>query len=331
MTPPINEIVMGDARSVLQTFPPGCIDAVITSPPYFRLRDYGVRDQVGLEPSIDEWVDDLKFVFRGISRVLSPHGSVWLNLGDSFSRRSQHGAPPKSLLLGPERLACALLEEGYSIRNKVVWAKSRPMPTSARDRLTCTWEVMYLLTRSKDYYFDLDAIRVPHRSGRFTPRSKADVYPPPGVTPDRSDPDRPGNGGLASLKQQGLPGHPLGKNPGDVWSLPSSNFRGAHFATFPEALIERPTLASVPEKVCRSCGSPWRRTRGTRRTQLRPRCACPHREARKGRVLDPFMGSGTVGVVARRHGRDYVGIELNPQFVSLARARILKTTRERTS
>lgn len=319
MSPPINEVVTGDARSVLRTFPPACIDAVITSPPYFRLRDYGVARQIGLEPSIDEWVDELRLVFRGIARVLSPYGSVWLNLGDSFSRKSEHGAPAKSLLLGPERLACALLKESYSIRNKVVWAKSRPMPTSARDRLACTWEVMYLLTRSKEYYFDLDAIRVPHRSGRFTPRSTAETYPPPGVSPGRSHGARPGNGGLAALKRMGLPGHPLGKNPGDVWTLPSAHFQGAHFATFPEALIERPTVASVPEKVCRTCSVPWRRE--TKLERVRPRCRC-RPNARTGLVLDPFMGSGTVALVARRLGRNFVGIELNPRFASLARSRV---------
>ena len=107
---------------------------------------------------------ELREVMRELARVLKPSGSVWLNVGDSYSRHLRYGAPPKSLLLGPERLALELLKDGWTIRNKVIWAKSQSMPCSVRDRLACTWEVVYFLTRSRQYYFDLDSIRVPHRS-----------------------------------------------------------------------------------------------------------------------------------------------------------------------
>src|SRR5665213_2297202 len=161
---PRNQVLVGDASSVIMTLPAMSVDAVITSPPYFQLRDYNVNGQLGLEANVDQWVDELRLVFRGLARVLSPTGTVWLNLGDSYSRHLQYGAPAKSLLLGPERLAKHLIEDGWTVRNKVIWAKTRSMPTSVDDRLACTWEVLYLLTRSKRYYFDLDAIRVPHRT-----------------------------------------------------------------------------------------------------------------------------------------------------------------------
>ena len=163
---PLGTVLIGDVRERLTGLPAASVDCVITSPPYFRLRDYGMSGQIGLEETVDGWVDELRLTFRGLARVLKPTGSVWLNLGDSYSRHPRSGAPAKSLLLGPERLALALLADGWTVRNKVVWAKTNTMPTSVRDRLSCQWEVLYLLTRSRHYFFDLDAIRVPHRSGR---------------------------------------------------------------------------------------------------------------------------------------------------------------------
>ena len=154
----INTVVIGDVRKRLAEVPEASVDSVVTSPPYFQLRDYGTEHQIGLEPDVSAWVSELRLVMGGLATVLKPTGSVWLNLGDSFSRHAHFGAPPKSLLLGPERLALALIEDGWTIRNKVIWAKTRSMPSSVRDRLSCTWEVVYFLTRSRHYYFDLDAI-----------------------------------------------------------------------------------------------------------------------------------------------------------------------------
>jgi site-specific DNA-methyltransferase (adenine-specific) len=320
---PRNQVLVGNASAVLKSLPTASVDAVITSPPYFQLRDYGVTGQLGLEPNVEQWVNELRVVFRGLARVLRPTGTVWLNLGDSYSRHSRYGAPSKSLLLGPERVAQALIEDGWTIRNKVIWAKTRVMPTSVEDRLACTWEVLYLLSHSKRYYFDLNAIRVPHRSKPIKSRTTHATYPPESAVPRRwAGPLAGSNAGLAKLKREGLLGHRMGRNPGDVWSLPSANFRGAHFATFPESLIEKPILASVPEKVCMHCGVPWQRDdNNTERGQLRAMCNC-RMGTRPGIVLDPFIGSGTVGIVAARHRRDFLGIELNPKFAELARSRI---------
>ena len=324
MSLPRNVVLVGDVRQRLAELPAGSVDCVMTSPPYFQLRNYGSPEQIGMEANVEAWADELRLVMRDIARVLKPGGSLWLNVGDSYSRHTRYGTPPKSLLLGPERLVLALCGDGWIVRNRVAWVKRNTMPTSVGDRLACTWETVYLLVRTRSYFFDLDAIRVPHRSTPRAPyRTAADGYPPKGVTPEGwGGPLAGSNTGLANLKARGLVGHPLGKNPGDVWSTAVSNFRGAHFATFPTSLVTRPLLASCPERVCRTCGQPWQRPPSrTVRGALQPTCTCK-RAWRAGLVLDPFFGSGTVGVVAELHGRDWLGIELNPSFAAIARQRI---------
>jgi DNA modification methylase len=322
-------VLVGDVRARLSELPEASVDCVITSPPYFQLRDYGAKAQIGMEPHIDGWVDELRLAMRGVARVLKPTGSVWLNVGDSYSDRVRYGAPPKSLLLGPERLALGLMADGWTVRNRVAWTKPNTMPTSVRDRLASKWEFVYFLTRSRRYHFDLDAIRVPHRSaGRTGHRTTATTQAASsGRRPEWAGPLAGSNGGLARMKARGLVGHPLGKNPADVWSIATSNFRGQHFATFPTALVVRPLLACCPERVCRACGAPWhrpptrvRRADGQRRS-LRPGCGC-RGGWQPGVVLDPFFGAGTVGLVAEQHGRDWLGIELNPRFARLATRRI---------
>jgi hypothetical protein len=166
-----NTILVGDVRQRMSEIAANSIDCVITSPPYFQLRNYREPDQIGLERAVGEWVENLRAVLVEIARVLKPSGSVWLNVGDTHSGHVREGALPKSLLLGPERLGLALIADGWLIRNKIVWAKRNPLPSSARDRLACTWELVYLLTRSPTYFFDLDAIRVPH--GSAAPRAHA--------------------------------------------------------------------------------------------------------------------------------------------------------------
>lgn len=326
---PRNQILVGDTSHVLATLAPSSVDCVVTSPPYFALRNYGVHGQIGQEDSVQGWVDELRAVARGLARVLRPGGSLWLNLGDSYSRHASYGAPPKSLLLGPERLVLDLVTDGWIVRNKVIWAKSNPQPSSVGDRLSATWEVVYFLTRRQDYFFDLHAIRVPHRSRRTAPKQEAG--PVSTTPPTWAGPLAGANHGLASLKARGLPGHPSGKNPGDVWTLATAGYRGAHFAVFPERLAERPIRATCPERVCTRCGQPWRPAvpRARDRT-LRPTCKC--RDGwRPGLVLDCFMGSGTVGVVAERFGRDWLGIELNPAFAKLACNRIEEAREKATT
>lgn len=339
---PTNTILVGDARLRLRELPAASVDVAVTSPPYFQLRDYGSSGQLGSEPTVTKWVAGLVAVFDELARVLVTTGGLWLNLGDSYSRHARYGAPPKGLLLAPERLLLALAERGWLVRNKVIWSKTNPMPSSVGDRLNTTYDMVYFLVRGRSYYFDLDAIREPHTSGGARAARTR-----PAAVPAWAGPLAGKQDGLRASRLAGVPGHLAGKNPGDVWRLASSHYRGAHFATFSEALVARPILASCPERRCLSCGRPWRRRARilvlgrrsptgrsgmvrryatTWRTlrqvgDLEPDCSCAA-DFRPGVVLDPFMGTGTVAVVAERLGRDWLGIELNPDYATLAWRRI---------
>jgi DNA modification methylase len=313
---PRNTILTGDALATLRDIPGSSVDCVVTSPPYFQLRDYGTRGQLGMEATVSGWVANLREVSREVARVLTPTGSLWLNLGDSFSRHSKYGVPPKGLILAPERLLLALAQDGWLVRTKVIWAKTNPMPSSVTDRLSLTYEVIYFLVRGPKYFFDLDAIREPHRStGTTTQRAPRTASIGAGSLAAPRD-------GLRRLKETGLVGHPLGKNPGDVWRVATKGYRGAHFATFPPELVRRPILATCPTVVCTACGQGQKVSTGA----LQCTCKAP---ARRGIVLDPFFGTGTVGLVAQELRRDWLGIELNPAYVRLAQQRLgLDTARD---
>jgi DNA modification methylase len=329
-----NQVIIGDVRDVLPAIGPESVDCVITSPPYFALRNYDIAGQIGLEPRVDAWVSELRKVIRDLTRVLVPTGSLWLNLGDTYSRDDRTGAPPKSLLLGPERLALAMLEDGWTIRNKVIWAKSNPMPSSVRDRLSCTWEVWYFCVRSRRYYFDLDAIRAPHTSAMTGASVSAARRAEVAQRPSWAGPLAGSNRGLDQLKARGRVGHPLGKNPGDVWRHATSSHPGVHHAMFPTDIARRPLLASCPEQVCTSCRQPWQRQPARSlghlavAGELRPACSCAA-SCRRGLVLDPFLGAGTTAIVAEQLGRDWLGIELNPEFARHAEQRIERARKRR--
>ncbi len=327
-TLPRNTIITGDARRVLADLLPESVDTCVTSPPYVAaLRDYGLPGQLGQEPTVTEYVENLRVILRHVHRLLKPSGSLWLNLGDAHSRHARQGAPAKGLLLAPQRVALALAEDGFLLRSWVVWAKTNPMPQSAQDRLSPTHETIIFATKEPRYFFDLDAIRIPHRSvqriGQLSPASLGRLY-------------QGHNDGLGKLRAAGQVGNPRGKNPGDVWTMATAVDRLGHQATFPERLIERPILAACPELICTQCDIAFRRpTRIVRRRtsegviQVRKtgelrRCDC-FAPSRPGVVLDPFFGTGTVGVVANRLGRDFLGIELNPTFSRLARRRLRRS------
>jgi len=280
-----NVILVGDALHHLRQLPSASVDLAITSPPYFGLRDYGADGQYGLEPNVNAWVERMCLVFAEVARALKPTGSLWLNLGDSYSAHERFGAPPKCQVLAPERLLLALVGDGWILRNKVIWTKPNAIPTSVKDRFKTTHEYFYFLVRGPRYFFDLDAVREPHRTHRPTaerrPPNLSGVIGPLAAKRD----------GLSRARLNGIPGHLLGKNPGDTWSIATQSFRGAHFATFPEALVRRPILASCP---------------------------------RGGLVLDPFFGTGTIGVVAEQLGRDWIGIEINPAYAAMAEERLAK-------
>jgi site-specific DNA-methyltransferase (adenine-specific) len=241
-TLPRNTILTGDARDVLARLLPESVDCCVTSPPYANaVRDYGAPGQLGQEPTISEYVQSLRAVLRGVRRVLKPSGSLWLNLGDSYARHPRQGAPRGSLLLVPQRLALALAADGWIVRNVAVWHKPNPLPQSAADRLSPTYEVVIFATKSRPNFFNLDAIRIPHRSAdraRPQPRERNRRY-------------QGNNTGLGRLKAAGRVGNARGKNPGDVWTVPTATDRMGHQATFPEALIERPILATARnESAC---------------------------------------------------------------------------------
>lgn len=335
---PRNQVLIGDARQQLTELPENSVDTVITSPPYFALRDYGQDGQLGLEASVDDWVHQLVQVCREIRRVLRPTGGLWLNVGDSYSQHPREGARKKSLLLGPARLAIGLAADGWIVRNHVIWAKTNPMPSNVTDRLSSTHESLYFLTRQECYFFDLNAIREPHKENQAHGRAKgkdAKVYPPPGVLPRRSDRAQDINNGLDKLKAANVAGHPLGKNPGDVWPIGTASFHGEHFASFPARLVERPLLATCPERTCEECGLPWQRSKqflhgrmlavGT----LNAACEC-QTSWQPGVVLDPFIGTGTVALVAEQHGRDWIGIEINPRFAAMTEQRVQSMARKAT-
>lgn len=322
---PRKTVLLGNAAVVLRDLLAESVDCVITSPPYVgAVRDYGHPAQLGRETSVADYVANLAWVMREVRRVLKPTGSLWLNLGDAYARTSTTGVPKGSLSLAPQRLALALSSEGWLVRNVVVWQKPNPLPQSAPDRLSPTYEVVIFATKRRRYYFDLDAIRIPHRTTGRVGR------PSPGEAPRRY---QGGNSGLGTLKAAGRVGNANGKNPGDVWMVPTAADRSGHQATFPEALIERPILACVPERICVQCDQSWRRpfrilsvhtnegTRTVRRVGRLERCDC-FAPSRPGVVLDPFMGSGTTAVAAERLNRDWLGIELNPAYAELAKRRL---------
>ncbi len=319
-TVPRRELLVGDATEQLRRLPDHSIDMVLTSPPYFRLRNYQHANQIGLEATIDEWVDQLAAVAAEAARVLVPTGTLWLNLGDTYATHPRQGAARKSLLLGPERLLLRLQGAGWIVRNKVVWAKPNPMPISVTDRLAATYEFVYVLARQPRYFFDLDDIRVPHRSQLTRPYSVR--RPAEGWRGPNSDTAT----GLDGLKAKGLVGHPLGKNPGDVWTIAPRSYRG-HHATFPLTLATKAIQAGCPAARCTRCRLPWRRQLIRRlggtalRGALAATCEC-QAPNEPGLVLDPFIGSGTTAVAAENLGRDWLGVELNPDFAAIARERI---------
>ena len=349
-TPPVEiprgTIMLGDATERLSQLPSKSIDCCITSPPYYALRDYSVSGQIGLEPTVDDWVANLRTVFSEVARVLKNGASLWVNLGDSFSKNQKFGAPPKSMLAAPERLLLALMQDGWIVRGKVIWSKPNGLPNSVADRPNMNHEVVYFLVRSPRYFFDLDAIREPHRSTAGRKRNANSA-----MTPAWAGPLAKGSqDGLRRYRPAGQPGHPLGKNPGSVWEIPTFGFRGPHFATFPPELVRRPILATCPEAICSRCGQPWRRQVSVTRIPVGPpsqsskpkdrqvmrfkdrwhtvrevgelipcRCQAP---AIRGVVLDPFMGAGTVGLVAEHFNRDWIGIEISPEYRKLALKRI---------
>jgi site-specific DNA-methyltransferase (adenine-specific) len=346
---PINEIVCGDAAEQLRKFPDECIDFCMTSPPYWGLRDYGIKGQFGLEQNFREYISELLEVFDQLQRVLKSTGSFYLNLGDTYSRGDT--IPAKCMIGIPWRVALALVDEGWILRNAICWYRANSMPASVKDRLSNTYEHIFHFVKSKKYYYNLDAIREPHSfepkpfNIRVRDAQKGRLHSKWGVLAHASErevkaydeqnytPKYPHERRHFQLLSMGIGhgghtgktvrhDHPLGKNPGDLWTVNSKQHPFAHFAVYPEEICVRPILSSCPEKVCTKCGMPQLPTGDS--------CKCGV-GFRPGIVMDMFAGSGTTLVVAKKLGRDFVGIELNLEYVKIARQRLAGVSRPITA
>jgi site-specific DNA-methyltransferase (adenine-specific)/site-specific DNA-methyltransferase (cytosine-N4-specific) len=263
------EILLGDARQILPNFPEEYFNCVVTSPPYWGLRDYGIEGQIGAETTVDEYIADLVRLFREVRRTLADDGTLWLNIGDSYTsggrtwrgadaknkgRAMDYRAPtpeglkPKDLIGVPWKLAFALQADGWYLRSDVIWSKPNCQPESVKDRPTRSHEYVFLFSKSEKYYYDWQKIMEP----AVDPKQKS-------------------------------------KNRRSVWNINTEPYSGSHFAVYPRALV----------RLCVAAGS---------------------RE--NGRVLDPFIGSGTTGVVCNELNRNCIGIELNADYAELARQRL---------
>jgi len=355
-----NTIICGDCLEELKKFPSECIDTIMTSPPYWGLRDYGVEGQLGLEKTLDEYLEKLLQITAELKRVLKPTGVMFWNHGDNYSSKTvtnrlfiQEGGrrsnnplvgkfnlkvPEKCLALQNYRLILKMIDEqGWILRNTIIWHKPNHMPRSVRDRFSNAYESVFMLVKKKKYWFDLDAVRIPAK------------YDSSGVREYRE-----GNidNSYKPKEVRKILEEYKGKNPGDVWQIPTqpSPFSESHHATYPEKLCEKPILSSCPQWVCKKCGKARERIvetitvkkkeRGSNPSDSRAfgppqqsgivslhetkgwtNCGC-NAGWKAGIVLDPFAGSCTTAVVAKKHKRNWIMIEINPKYCEMGRQRL---------
>ncbi|WAL81353.1 site-specific DNA-methyltransferase [Pandoraea sp. XJJ-1] len=306
-----NEIILGDCRDTMRMLiAEGVkVQCIVTSPPYWGLRDYGVAGQLGLEPTLSEFLGNMVEVFELCRNLLADDGTLWLNMGDGYVPDRAAGIKQKEVTGQPWRLAFALQDAGWWLRQDLIWHKPNPMPESVRDRCTKAHEYLFLLTKSEKYFYDFAAMQEPVTGGAHARGAGVN----PKATPSGWDTSAGGHRNLTGRYAGTGVGFGRGydkepkprvkqnasfsaavkdlvdtRNRRSVWTIPTQSFDGAHFATFPEALVEPCVLA------------------GSRPGDI---------------VFDPFMGSGTVAQVASRLGRHYLGCELNPEYFALQRDR----------
>lgn len=309
-----NVIYNCDCLEGLCNLPSDSVDCCVTSPPYFNLRDYGVANQIGLEDTPEQYIQKLVNVFHEVKRVLTPAGTLWVNIGDSYAGSGKGAAKypdnamkykqctnkgtvgcvsivkkiseykKKDLIGIPWMLAFALRNDGWYLRQDIIWAKPNPMPESVTDRCTKSHEYIFLLSKSPKYYFDAEAIHEKTVTKGAIPKKSPHRY---GGDKYTAHPDE-----FYRTKSVNAYMDREYRNKRDVWIIPPQPTKEAHFATFPERLVANCILAGCPIN---------------------------------GVVLDPFMGSGTTAVVACKLGRGYVGFELNPNYVSIAQNRLANT------
>ena len=321
------DLHVGDCRAALGSLPDNHFHAVITSPPYYNLRDYGHAAQIGRENSPAAYVDRLVESFRAVRRTLRPDGSLWLNVGDSYAAGVlPEGVKKKDLIGIPWLLAFALRADGWHLRSDIVWAKPNGTPESVKDRPSRCHEYVFLLTKSARYFYDREAVREPNTSPKPTGRKAAAL----------ALKARAGGAWAENKEVRGgfVTYNPRGRNRRTVWSIPTASFRPArvgitdvdHFALFPPDLVKPCLLAGTSEGgCCPNCGRSWRRVADAEdatRDTFHQACGCEPAPSAPCRVLDPFAGSCTTGVVCIQTGRDFVGCELNPDYARLGHARL---------
>jgi len=298
----LNYIYHGETLEVLKTFKDKSINCVMTSPPYWALRDYGVKGQLGLEPNFEEFITKLCDIFDEVKRILRDDGTCWINLGDTYSgsgaghkdtgkavyssdsfrkKPTKTHLSDKCLTLVPFRFVIEMVNRGWILRNVIIWYKPNCMPSSAKDRFTVDFEYLFFFVKNKKYWFETQ------REGSLP--SKIFNIRVRDVKKNKIKyEDRKASYKEVSNYKEGYR-EIIGRNKRTVWKIPTQPFPEAHFAVYPEKLCETPILAGCPKG---------------------------------GIVLDPFMGSGTTGLVARKLGRNYIGIELNKEYIELAEKRL---------
>lgn len=335
----VNKIICGDTLTVLKTMPDNCIDTIITSPPYWGLRIYldanhpDKNKEIGLELRLEEYHNKLLQITAELKRILKPTGSMFWNHGDSYAssgsqrfdtdkyggksgihcgRARTNEYQSKCMLMQNYRLVLKMIDEqGWILRNIIIWHKPNSMPSSVKDRLSNTYEPVFMLVKSKKYYFDLDSIREPlaesslERQKRGVSENCKGYLTQKWLHTPRENIKKQYHSKYAGQNTASLFGrlieqgkthddwikHPLGKNPGDVWKIATQPFKRSHFATFPQKLIIPMIKAGCPAN---------------------------------GIVLDPFSGAGTTCLVAKKLNRNYIGIELNSDYVKMSEQRIEK-------
>lgn len=306
----LNKVYLGNSLEVVKSLPDESVNCVITSPPYYGLRDYGVNGQIGLEETPEKYINTMVGLFREIRRILKQDGTLWVNLGDSYCVDGDGEIKHKDLIGIPWMFAFAMRADGWYLRQDIIWSKPNPMPESVTDRCTKSHEYIFLLSKSEKYYFDHEEIQEEAvtqidprigrreeyngiRKGQEGTGNRAFVSlktrPRFGGTKygDNDDPHYNTKSGKEWEPQRD--GDVVVRNKRDVWNVNVKPNKEAHFATYPEMLIRPCVLAGCPEG---------------------------------GVILDPFMGSGTTGIVARKLNRNFVGIELNPEYQQMATRRI---------
>ena len=316
-----NKIITGHALEILNTLPECSVNMCITSPPYWGLRDYktnpvkwsdGWNGELGAEPEFNQYINHLCDIFDEVKRVLTDDGTCWVYIGDtygvsslnksyciktkgatSFLKNVEHlqktahtrGQYEKCLLLIPFRFAIEMVNRGWTIRNVIIWQKPNATPHSAKDRFNVDFEYLFFFSKNKKYYFEKQF--EPFKDSTIK-RCKTGCGINKGANYQGLDKEH-----FENIQQKILNGTLKGRNKRTVWQIATTNFHGAHFATYPQKLIETPIKAGCPEG---------------------------------GIVLDPFIGSGTTAVVAEKLNRNWLGIELNPEYTKLAEERIKKGT-----